>query len=209
MSLHELEIAVERFFAAGQAAVGDATAMGTFLSLCAALESGEARAASPDSSAPTGWRVNAWVKRGILLGFRLGALQDSSAGALTFVDKHTYPVRTFTASDAIRVVPGGSSVRAGAFLARSVVCVTRSCTNASRCAFVSPCTRFDDPLPNATKRPSSEIATPPSDSPLPCAPVELTLTRVVVPVSRSCTNMSAWLFVSPGTRFVAWLENAT
>lgn len=123
MSLHELETAVERYFAAGQAAVGDATAMDTFLALRAALERGEARAASPDSTTPTGWRVNAWVKRGILLGFRLGALQDSSAGALTFVDKHTYPVRTFTAADAVRIVPGGSSVRAGAYLARTVVCM--------------------------------------------------------------------------------------
>ncbi|MDR3740460.1 MAG: 2,3,4,5-tetrahydropyridine-2,6-dicarboxylate N-succinyltransferase [Terracidiphilus sp.] len=123
MSLHELESAVERCFAAGQAAVGDATAMDIFLALRAALENGTARAASPDPVAPTGWRVNAWVKRGILLGFRLGALQDSSAGSLTFVDKHTYPVRTFTASDAIRIVPGGSAVRAGAFLARSVVCM--------------------------------------------------------------------------------------
>jgi 2,3,4,5-tetrahydropyridine-2-carboxylate N-succinyltransferase len=123
MNLHELESAVERHFAAGQAAVGDAAAMETFLTLRTALEAGETRAASPDAAAPTGWRVNAWVKRGILLGFRLGALHDSAAGALTFVDKHTYPVRSFTAADGVRVVPGGSSVRAGAYLAKSVVCM--------------------------------------------------------------------------------------
>ncbi len=123
MDLYELETAVERHFAVGQGAVGDTAAMDTFLALRAALEAGKARAASPDADAATGWRVNAWVKRGILLGFRLGALHDSSAGTLTFVDKHTYPVRTFTAADGVRVVPGGSSVRAGAYLAKSVVCM--------------------------------------------------------------------------------------
>jgi 2,3,4,5-tetrahydropyridine-2-carboxylate N-succinyltransferase len=119
----DLQQNVERLFAAGAAANSDHTAMDTFLALRAALESGEIRAAGPDSAAPGGWRVNAWVKQGILLGFRLGVLHDSSAGALSFVDKHTYPARLFSAGDGIRIVPGGSSVRAGAYLARSVVCM--------------------------------------------------------------------------------------
>jgi 2,3,4,5-tetrahydropyridine-2-carboxylate N-succinyltransferase len=123
MILSELEKTIERQFAAGQAALSDATAMEAFLALRGALERGEVRAAEPDMSAPTGWRVNAWVKRGILLGFRLGVLEEWTAGALSFVDKHTYPARLLAASDGVRVVPGGSSVRSGAYLASGVVCM--------------------------------------------------------------------------------------
>jgi 2,3,4,5-tetrahydropyridine-2-carboxylate N-succinyltransferase len=97
--------------------------MQAFLELRDELERGESRAASPDQAAPTGWRVNAWVKKGILLGFRLGALKDFSAAGFSFVDKHTYPLRRFTGDDGIRVVPGGSSVRTGAYIARGVVCM--------------------------------------------------------------------------------------
>jgi len=107
--------------------------MTTFLELRSALEAGEARAAEPDAASPTGWRVNAWVKQGILLGFRIGALEEMppanpsfpglSFPGLSFVDKNTFPARRFTAGDGVRVVPGGSSVRAGAYLARGVVCM--------------------------------------------------------------------------------------
>ena len=123
MNLHELENHIEQHFAAGPAVVGDAVALEVFSTLRTALEDGEVRSASPDPNAPNGWRVNAWVKRGILLGFRIGTLRPSAAGTLSFVDKHTYPVRQFSPEQAIRVVPGGSSVRAGAYLARSVVCM--------------------------------------------------------------------------------------
>ncbi len=123
MNLNELKLAVEQAFAAGPAAAESASAMDAFLVLRDALEAGTVRAAEPSSEEPTGWRVNAWVKRGILLGFRLGALAESASGTLSFVDKHTYPARQFTASNGIRVVPGGSSVRAGAYLARGVVCM--------------------------------------------------------------------------------------
>jgi len=68
------------------------------------------------------WRVNAWVKQGILLGFRLGALTDMSAG-LSFIDKDTFPARRFTIADRVRVVPGGSSARVGAYVAPSVICM--------------------------------------------------------------------------------------
>ncbi|MGA8044413.1 MAG: 2,3,4,5-tetrahydropyridine-2,6-dicarboxylate N-succinyltransferase [Terracidiphilus sp.] len=130
MILTQLQQAIEKAFAAGQAALEDASAMDAFLALRRALEQGEVRAAEPDPAAPTGWRVNPWVKQGILLGFRLGALADSSAGSLSFVDKHTFPVRQFAAADGIRVVPGGSSVRAGAYLARGVVCMPPMYVNA-------------------------------------------------------------------------------
>lgn len=102
--------------------MGDSGAMVAFEDLREALESGKVRAAEQDSASPIGWRVNAWVKRGILLGFRLGTLATSGDG-LAFVDKHTYPARRFAAEDGVRVVPGGSSVRAGAYLAKGVVCM--------------------------------------------------------------------------------------
>jgi 2,3,4,5-tetrahydropyridine-2-carboxylate N-succinyltransferase len=119
----ELEQSIERHFADGTSAINNPAAMESFLALRDALERGELRSASPDPDAPTGWRVNPWVKKGILLGFRIGTLQDFPAGALSFVDKHTYPVRHFTADEGIRVVMGGSSIRAGAYLARGVICV--------------------------------------------------------------------------------------
>jgi 2,3,4,5-tetrahydropyridine-2-carboxylate N-succinyltransferase len=130
MTITQLQKAVERYFAAGPAAVGDPSAMDVFLELRAALEGGKARAASPDTAAPTGWRVNAWVKQGILLGFRLGALENSSAAGFSFVDKHTYPIRHFVEGDGVRIVPGGSSVRAGAYVARGVVCMPPMYINA-------------------------------------------------------------------------------
>ncbi len=114
----------------GASAAGNPEAMAAFLELRAALEAGEIRSASPDPSQPTGWRVNAWVKQGILLGFRLGALEEMPSAHLSFVDKHTYPVRRFTADQGIRIVPGGSSVRAGAYLARGVVCMPPMYVNA-------------------------------------------------------------------------------
>jgi 2,3,4,5-tetrahydropyridine-2-carboxylate N-succinyltransferase len=113
MSLREK---IEQYFAAGAAAVGDAEAMAAFLAMRDALEAGDVRAAEPDADAPTGWRVNAWVK----LGFRLGQLEDSGRG-LSFVDKSTFPARRFTAEQGVRIVAGGSSVRAGAYVARGVI----------------------------------------------------------------------------------------
>jgi 2,3,4,5-tetrahydropyridine-2,6-dicarboxylate N-succinyltransferase len=122
MNFAQLEQAIESHFAAGSSAANDPAALESFLSLRDALERGELRSASPDPASPTGWRVNAWVKRGILLGFRLGTLKDFDAGALSFVDKHTFPARHFTADDGVRIVLGGSAIRAGAYVARGVVC---------------------------------------------------------------------------------------
>jgi 2,3,4,5-tetrahydropyridine-2-carboxylate N-succinyltransferase len=130
MTLSQLQNAIERHFAAGPAAIGDESAMRAFLMLRAALESGEVRAASPDAGAPSGWRVNAWVKRGILLGFRLGVLTEFPAAGLSFVDKSTFPARHFGSGDGVRVVPGGSSVRCGAYVARGVVCMPPMYINA-------------------------------------------------------------------------------
>jgi 2,3,4,5-tetrahydropyridine-2-carboxylate N-succinyltransferase len=122
MTTASLESRIEESFAAGADTVSDVDALDTFLELRNALEAGTLRAAEPDAAAPTGWRVNAWVKRGILLGFRFGALtQMSGGGALSFLDKATYPARSFTPEDGVRIVPGGSSVRSGAFVACGVV----------------------------------------------------------------------------------------
>jgi 2,3,4,5-tetrahydropyridine-2-carboxylate N-succinyltransferase len=123
MSLNELQQNIERHFAAGAAAATDPEAKEAFLSLRAALESGQARAAEPDSASPTGWRVNPWVKRGILLGFRVGVLEELPGIGLSFVDRNTFPIRRFNAADGVRVVPGGSSIRSGAYVARGVACV--------------------------------------------------------------------------------------
>lgn len=103
--------------------MGDASAMADFLELRAALERGDVRAAAPDPSDPLGWRVNVWVKQGILLGFRIGALQDIAGPVISYVDKDTYPARRFTVAEGVRLVPGGSSVRAGSYVARGVVCM--------------------------------------------------------------------------------------
>lgn len=123
MSNHPLEKTVEQYFSAGRAAIDDPAAMKAFLALREALENGELRAAEPDPSSPSGWRVNAWVKQGILLGFRLGALDEMASGGLSFIDKHTYPVQLFSREDGVRIVPGGSSIRAGAYVAPGVVCM--------------------------------------------------------------------------------------
>ncbi len=94
-------------------------ALATFREFRHALTQGRVRAAEKQGE---NWVVNAWVKQGILLGFRLGALEESG-DALTFVDKSTYPARRFTLSDKVRVVPGGSSAREGAYIAPGVVCM--------------------------------------------------------------------------------------
>ena len=94
-----------------------------FAEFKSALNRGEARAAERDADGF--WRVNAWVKRGILAGFRMGTLADMSPrdNSLQFFDKHTYPIHLFAKADNVRLVPGGSSVRDGAYLAPGVVCM--------------------------------------------------------------------------------------
>ncbi len=91
----------------------------------AALNSGAVRAAEPDPSSRTGWRVNRWVKQGILLGFRLGAVVDMSIDPVRqpFFDRATWPVKRITLADGIRILPGGSSIRDGSFIGRNVSCI--------------------------------------------------------------------------------------
>jgi 2,3,4,5-tetrahydropyridine-2-carboxylate N-succinyltransferase len=100
-----------------------------FEKLREALSSGEVRAAEPDETSPIGWRVNTWVKQGILLGFKFGDVVDMSLTHVErvwqFFDKDTLPVRKFRAGaqSGIRIVPGGSAIRDGAYLARGVICM--------------------------------------------------------------------------------------
>ena len=138
----DLESYIEAAFAAGAAAIEQTAAHEAFAELRSALEVGSLRAAEPDAASATGWRVNAWVKRGILLGFRLGQMEASGcSGGLSFVDKHTYPARRFTPEQGVRLVPGGSSVRAGAYLAPGVVCMPPMYVNVG--AYVDAGTMID------------------------------------------------------------------
>ncbi len=124
MTLAELPAAIERLAAAGAEASKD-DARQAFVALRGALAEGKARAAEPDPSSPTGWKVNTWVKRGILLGFRFGETIDMSAdhGRWPFFDKDTLPLKQIGAWSAVRVVPGGSTIRDGAYLGRGVICM--------------------------------------------------------------------------------------
>ncbi|MGC2546567.1 MAG: 2,3,4,5-tetrahydropyridine-2,6-dicarboxylate N-succinyltransferase [Silvibacterium sp.] len=140
MSPDDLSQRIEEYFAAGADAIGSSAPMAAFEELRGALERGAIRSADPDASSATGWRTNAWVKRGILLGFRLGNLAASGDG-LSFVDKHTYPARRFAVEDGVRVVPGGSAVRAGAYVAKGVVCMPPMYINAG--AYVDEGTMVD------------------------------------------------------------------
>lgn len=97
-----------------------------------ALNAGEVRAAEPDAASRSGWKANAWVKKGILLGFRMGAIVDMSIDAARqpFFDKSTYPPKRFSADSAVRIVPGGSSVRDGCYVGKGVTCMPPMFINA-------------------------------------------------------------------------------
>ncbi len=114
-----------------------------FASFKRALNAGEIRAAEPDSTQACGWRVNGWVKKGILLGFRLGGIVDMSidASRQPFTDKSTYPVRQVGPNDGVRIVPGGSSIRDGVYLGKGVTCMPPMYINVG--AYVSDGTMVD------------------------------------------------------------------
>src|ERR1044072_814612 len=105
-----------------------------------ALNRGEVRAAEKTEAGT--WQVNSWVKQGILLGFRMGKLIDQSAASgLKFFDKDTYPVRPTQIQENIRIVPGGSSIRDGVYIAPGVVCMPPMYVNAG--AYVDEGTMID------------------------------------------------------------------
>ena len=119
-----LENDIKDLVAAGASADRD-RARAVFAQLREALSGGHVRAAEPDASSPLGWRVNLWVKQGILLGFRFGDMVDASMdhGKLPFYDKDTLPLKKPGLGAGVRIVPGGSAIRDGAYLAPGVICM--------------------------------------------------------------------------------------
>ncbi len=115
----------------------------TFEEFKGALNRGEVRAAEPDAASKTGWRTNAWVKKGILLGFRMGKVVDMSVDRVRqpFFDKDTYPVKAVTVASQVRIVPGGSSIRDAAYVGRGVTCMPPMFVNAG--AYVGDGTMID------------------------------------------------------------------
>ena len=112
---------IEQLAASDIRTVNHSEALADIQTLLECLNAGEIRAASRDHHGT--WIVHSWVKKGILMGFRLGTLTDQSSGRFPFFDKHTLPIKPVTLSDGIRLVPGGSSVRSGAYLSRGVICM--------------------------------------------------------------------------------------
>jgi 2,3,4,5-tetrahydropyridine-2-carboxylate N-succinyltransferase len=142
----DLQVRIEELYGRATKEFGDEY-FNAFDEFKAALNEGRVRAAEPDSSSPSGWRVNGWVKKGILLGFRIGriveilsdpspvrlrrppqgrglALKGKASGAVSqFRDKHTYPLKRLPEGQNIRVVPGGSSIRDGCYVGKNVTCM--------------------------------------------------------------------------------------
>ena len=138
----EMKLPIERLFDENPASYGEEQRR-LFQRFKDALNSGEVRAAEPDSAAATGWRVNPWVKKGILLGFRMGAIVDMSIDAARqpFFDKSTYPVKKFSAESGVRIVPGGSSIRDACYIAKGVTCMPPMYVNVG--AYVDEGTMID------------------------------------------------------------------
>jgi 2,3,4,5-tetrahydropyridine-2,6-dicarboxylate N-succinyltransferase len=137
--MQRLQKEIERLFGLGENAARDRSARAVFMEFRDALTQGKVRAAQKTSA---GWQVNLWVKQGILLGFRMGKLVASgSPRGLSFVDKDTFPLRRWRTRDRVRIVPGGSSVRSGAYVAPSVICMPPMYINAG--AYVDEGTMID------------------------------------------------------------------
>src|SRR3954465_3574624 len=119
-----LESDIKELVAAGSAADRD-RARAVFAELREALSAGRVRAAEPDSATAAGWRVNTWVKQGILLGFKFGDMVDASMdhGRVPFYDKDTLPLKKPGLAAGVRIVPGGSAIRDGAYVAPGVICM--------------------------------------------------------------------------------------
>lgn len=133
-----LSTQIEAYYALPAEALGD-EARAAFDELLDGLEAGAIRAAEP---AEDGWRVNGWVKKGILLGFRMGRIvATDAAGPLGFFDKDTFLPRQLTLEHGVRVVPGGSAVRRGAHLGKGVVMMPPAYVNVG--AFVGEGTMVD------------------------------------------------------------------
>jgi 2,3,4,5-tetrahydropyridine-2-carboxylate N-succinyltransferase len=135
----ELRASIERY-AGGVPQGEEKKALEAFQALKAALNAGTARAAERGSDGR--WRVNSWVKTGILLGFRLGRIGPAAVGGpFPFYDKDTYPLRAMSSADGVRIVPGGSAIRDGCYVAPGVVCMPPTYINVG--AYVGEGTMVD------------------------------------------------------------------
>ena len=137
-----MQVEIERLFDSKPATYTD-TDFQLFSEFKGALNEGSIRSAEPCPEAPTGWTVNAWVKKGILLGFRMGGIVDMSVDTdrQPYFDKSTYPVKRFTARSGVRIVPGGSSIRDGCYIGTGVTCMPPMFVNAG--AYVGNGTMID------------------------------------------------------------------
>jgi 2,3,4,5-tetrahydropyridine-2-carboxylate N-succinyltransferase len=130
---------IEELFEQEVSAIDHARALKTFNEFKFFLNRGEIRAAEKVDGE---WRVNHWVKKGILLGFRIGRMEDMSTGAsFRFFDKSTYPLKKVSIEDGVRIVPGGSAIRDGAFIGKGVVCMPPMYVNVG--AYVDEGTMID------------------------------------------------------------------
>lgn len=133
---------IEQYFDQDAKQLDRSAALRAFHELKFFLNGGEIRAAQRTSGSPSGWAVNDWVKKGILLGFRLGEITDVSINEhFQFFDKNTYPLKKLTLQNQVRLVPGGSSIRDGSFVAKSVVVMPPAYVNTG--AFVDEGTLID------------------------------------------------------------------
>jgi len=137
--MHSLQSSIESLKGSTQEILSseeNLSILGIFLD---ALNEGTIRAATTDESGH--WTVHQWVKEGILMLFKIGSLQDMSIGSMPFFDKHSIPLKSLTVNDNIRVVPGGSSIRTGAYIAPGVICMPPMYINIG--AFVDAGTMVD------------------------------------------------------------------
>lgn len=135
---------IELFTSQDPSSLDRDAALRAFSELKFFLNQGEVRAAAPSGEPGNieGWAVNSWVKKGILLGFRLGRIQDySSHSPFTFFDKGTFPLKTFTEEHGVRIVPGGTAVRDGCYVSPGVVIMPPAYVNVG--AYVDEATMVD------------------------------------------------------------------
>jgi 2,3,4,5-tetrahydropyridine-2,6-dicarboxylate N-succinyltransferase len=123
VEIAELQKSIEELFEQPPSGYSDEH-RALFSSFLQLLNAGAVRSAEPDSSQLSGWRVNSWVKKGILVGFRMGAIVDmTKCGSLPFFDKSTYALKQMGPESGVRIVPGGSSIRDGSYVGRGVTCM--------------------------------------------------------------------------------------
>ena len=124
VTVPELAQEIERLYELGPDADQD-HARETFAQLRHELSAGHVRAAEPDATTATGWSVNTWVKKGILVGFRAGATvtYPSASATAPYLDKDTLPLKSLNHASGVRLVPGGSSIRDGAYVGPGVICM--------------------------------------------------------------------------------------